>query len=368
MPTQVLSGGVYVITQGATVGVGVLAVNDSLVQNLSAQPWALRVSPEILSLTSVRGQPVLVRGVDPRVFLAMDRGTWASGGQGSGSWAVAGSGLAARLGLDVGTVLTLTGSIAPRIALVPVTGIFRTATPSNDELLVSFPVARFFTSRPADAYYSVRVETSNASALRTFLRQYGSAFQLTAPSSTPISPSARLANLYLLYGTAGLPVNFLAEGLSEATNAIQVAALGLAVLVVLLLAFGIHAVQARVFADHRPQVGVLRALGASRGWVLRRSALEALPLAALASVTGLAFGFLLSTELWSASGLLVLGHTIHTSFDPVVFGILACLLLVISIVSQLLLPRTALRDRPGESIRETTVAAPPVSLEVVLRE
>ena len=363
LPTQVFTGDVYVITQGS----GPIAVNDSLVQNLSAQSWAVLVSPEIFVLTSYQGQPLFVRGVDPAVFLPLDGGSWVEGGTGPGTWAAVGAGLESRLGVALGTYLTLTGSSAPRVAVVPVTGVFRAATSANDELIVPLSVARFFSSVPEHSYYSVRVKTTDVPALLAFLQRYGNAIHVTSPSSAPGALNPRLVNQFLLYGTAGLPTSFLAEGLAEATNSMQVAALGLVSLVILLLAFGIHALQARAFADRRAAVATLRALGAGRAWLLRRAALEASPYAVLAGLAGPLPGFVPSPALWSSSALLILGHTVRVSFDPWLFVLLVLVVVAVSLLSQSLLLATTWRDRPGEAARETKSQAPPVSLEVVVR-
>jgi len=55
VPSQILAGDAYVITQGS----GPLSINTSLAENLTRQFAAGNVSPEILSLGTLRGEPVL---------------------------------------------------------------------------------------------------------------------------------------------------------------------------------------------------------------------------------------------------------------------------------------------------------------------
>src|SRR5439155_1674500 len=60
-PAHILAGDAYLATQGS----GAYSVNESLADNLTAQPWARIVSPEILSLGTLHGEPVLVRAANP---------------------------------------------------------------------------------------------------------------------------------------------------------------------------------------------------------------------------------------------------------------------------------------------------------------
>ena len=359
LPTQVFTGNVYVITQGT----GSLALNDSLVQNLTTQPWVQRVSPEIFVLTTVRGQPVFARGVEPAPFLAIDQGVWVQGEVTNGTWAAAGASLASRLGLRLGDALTLTGSTNPRVALATVTGIFHTSTSSNDELLVPLSLARFFSGVAPSSYYSIRVETTDVPALKAFLQRYGESLHLAAPTPVPSALSPRIVNQLLLHGPAGLSSSFLAEGLAQATNSMEVVALGLTALVILLVSLGIHALQARSFVDRRALVAILKAIGASRTWLARRAMVEILSYAVMASLAGSLVGFLVAGSLWSGSTLLVFGHTVHVAFDPVLFLVLVLLVAATSVVSQLILLAGAMKDRPGEVAREEKSTEPPVSLE-----
>src|SRR5206468_1594863 len=72
VPTRILAGDAYLVTQGS----GPYSVNESLAKNLTAQSWARVVSPEILNIGTVRGQPVVVRAADPATFLSVEGGAW----------------------------------------------------------------------------------------------------------------------------------------------------------------------------------------------------------------------------------------------------------------------------------------------------
>jgi len=369
LPASVLAGDVYVITQGT----GRASVNTSLAQNLSAQPWAEAVSPEVFGLTAIGGTPVLVRAADPEAFLRLERGTWVEGGAIGTHWAAAGSGLRARLGLSPGESLTLTGSSIPRLAIVPLSGVFRTPTSADDELLVDYGTAHFLTGVPEGTYHSIRVRTSDRDALLAFLAAVGASVRVSGPSgavggaNTEPATDPRLVNVLLRYGTGTLPLDYVSEALAEATASVRVVAWGIAGLLGLLVALGVHAVQARAFAERRASVGILRALGAGNRWMRLRLLREAAPLAAGAATFGGLLGFAFGILGPPSSVALAFGHAVRPSWDPIPFLLLVLLLTASSLVSQLLLLQGALKARPLESLADRAGGEPAPSLEVVLR-
>src|SRR5207244_8008849 len=141
------------------------SVNESLAENLTAQPWAQLVSPEILSLGTIRGEPVVVRAAEPGTFLSFEGGEWVQPATLGNRTAYAGEGLVRRLGLAAGDDATMVGSSVPRIAFVHIAGIYRTATPANDELLVDFPLGRFLSCLGSTALHSIRLRTCEPAAL-----------------------------------------------------------------------------------------------------------------------------------------------------------------------------------------------------------
>ena len=57
VPARVVAGDAFAITQGS----GALSINVSLASNLSASNWTVTVSPEILGLSVLDGDSVVVR-------------------------------------------------------------------------------------------------------------------------------------------------------------------------------------------------------------------------------------------------------------------------------------------------------------------
>ncbi len=369
VPSRILAGDAYVVTQGS----GVASINASLARNLTVQPWAEIVSPEILSLGTVVGEPVVVRAAEPTAFLSLEGGAWVQPANLSDRWAVAGEGLARRIRVAPGDSLTVVGSATPRIAFVRIAGIYRTGTPSNDELLVDVTTGRFLAALGPTGYLSIRVKTGDPPALVAFLRGFGASVHVTGPGLPPADIASepptneRLANLILRTGTGGTPRDYLATAVSEATTSVRVVAYGIAALLAILVAFGIHAVQTRAFADRLPVVGVLRALGAGNRWLRRRLLRESVPLAVLAAVIAAGFGYAVETIGQPGASLVVFGHEVLISFDIATFALIVLAVVAISSASGLALLQGAMRSRPTESIRETPAVEPPQSLEVVLR-
>src|SRR5439155_979859 len=81
-----LAGAAYASTQGT----GPLSINASLASNITKSEWAKTVSPEILGLTTLAGNPVVVRGVDPDAFLRLENATHLSGAMAGSEFALAG--------------------------------------------------------------------------------------------------------------------------------------------------------------------------------------------------------------------------------------------------------------------------------------
>jgi ABC-type lipoprotein release transport system permease subunit len=366
-----VAGNAYVITQGS----GPYSINESLAANLSAQPWATRVSREILGLGTLAGEPVVVRAANPDVFVVdFEGGVWINRTVVRDGFAFLGEGLAHRLRLSTGDTVTLVGSYVPRIVFVRVAGLYRTATAANDELLVDYDMGRFLTGLGPTFFHSIRIRATDPTALLAFLDRVGVSVHVSGPSlaradvhSDPPTGDERLVNQILRTGIGGAPRDFLSTAIGEATTSVRVVAYGIMVFLALLVGFGVHAIQARAFADRVPAVGILRAVGASSAWMRRRILVETIPAAVLASLFGAGIGFGFASFLQPGLGLMVFGHRVPVSFDLVTLAFLILVLVAVSAGSALLLLRGALRLRPTESIREVPASEPPQSLEAILR-
>ena len=369
LPERVLAGDAFVVTQGS----GAASMNETLVDGLRAQAWAEAVSPEVLAFAVLRGQPALVRGVDPAPFAAIERILGLPSAPLAGPWSFVGERLASRLGLAAGDEIVLTGSTVPRIAIFPVLGVLRDDGPAADEVLVSLDSGRFLAGLGSAAVHSVRVRSADLASLLAYLQASGASVHVSGPgmdrADVNSDPPAegRLTNLLLRSGRGSIPRDYLTSAVADATNSVRVVAWGFAGLIALLVAFGVHAVQGRDFSERRRNVGVLRAVGASDGWVLRRAAAEGLPLAVGSALLGALAGAAAGIFLVPAASIVLFGHEVRPEADVAVLVLLTLVLSGVSLVSRALLVRTALRDRPGDVLRDERPVEPPASLEVVLR-
>ena len=147
----------------------------------------------------------------------------------------------------------------------------------------------------------------------------------------------------------------------------RVVAWGLGAFVGALVVLGVHAVQARSFADRRADVGVFRAMGASAGWMRGRLLLEAVPMAFAAGAVGAVLGNLFDRLLRSTGSVVLFGHEIEAVADLPTFLVVVAAVVATSVLSDLLLLERALRERPMESVRERRAVEPLESLEAILR-
>lgn len=369
IPENVIVGDAYVITQGT----GPSSINDTLVNALSSEPWAGTVSPEILALGTIAGQAVLTRGADPLAFVAIEGGQWLEPGDASDGYAFAGEGLARRLDLTSGSFVSLVGSMLPRIEVVRISGIFRTSTVANDEFVVDMDRARFLTGVGLSQYHTIRLEASAPDSLLAFLEARGASVHVTGPGIlradilTDPPASDRLANLLLRTGQGTIPRDLIATALDDATASVRVVTLGTALLIGLLVALGIDAVQARAFEDRRAAVGILRALGSSNAWIRRRMVRETVPFALGAAALGVSLGFVVQYVFRPTALLVVFGHSVTSVLDVGTFVAITGAVAAVSVLSSLLLLGSALRRRPSELIQERPAYEPRASLEVVVR-
>src|SRR2546425_1107839 len=322
---------------------------------------------------AVLGEPVVVRAAEPGTFLSFEGGEWVQPATAGNQTAYAGEGLVRRLGLAAGDDLTVVGSSVPRIAFVHIAGIYRTATPANDELLVDFPLGRFLSGLGSTAFHSIRLRTSEPGALLAFLRGFGASVHVSGPNlpradiASDPPTDERISNLILRSGIGGAPRDYLSTAVVEATSSVSVVAYGIAGLLGVLVAFGTHAAQARAFADRAPAVGVLRAIGAGNRWMRRRLLLESFPLALGAAVLGAGLGFLAENWLQPKASLVIFGHEVLVAFDLSTFALVVLAVVATSMLSGLALLRGVMATRPMETIRETPAVESPQSLEVILR-
>lgn len=138
------------------------SVSTGVVDILRERPDVAAASPEVIVMGATGGASLFARGVEAAAFLAIEEGAVVEGTMPSGvDEALAGRGLARRLGLAVGDTLVVAGSVQHVAASVRVVGIFEAEGASRDELLLSLPLARGLVGIPPDVAHLIRIQTTD---------------------------------------------------------------------------------------------------------------------------------------------------------------------------------------------------------------
>jgi ABC-type lipoprotein release transport system permease subunit len=296
LPEKAFGQNVMTLSQASSAD----PIEEELAQGLLGVEGVSACSPEIYSFCVVGDEPVFVRGVVLEQFLRMDGASLLSGAVNE-TWrfAVVGEGLAGRLGIGVGSRVVLTGSVSPSVMELNVTGIYTSANGTSD-LLIPLWMARSLCGLDEGTVHAMRLRATNSTAVAEFLEGTGSPVVISHGSgsvSTPINtnvtvtPEQQLALRYLdspsFKASNGSYVSLFVQ---EGTENIQVVVWGFVVLEGALTFVGTVAVLARGFASKRRDIGVLSAIGASRGRIVLLALGEVAPVALVACAVGVAGG------------------------------------------------------------------------------
>ena len=337
----------YVLSEGD----GQASLNESLAQALTSQPWAEVVSPEVFAPTAVRGEPVLVRGVDPQPFLRLE-GTPEAVAFRTPYDAIIGQRLAGRLGVSVGYFLLVPGSTLATFVEVLITAALGATTAAGDELLVPFPVARSLTGLSPDSFHAIRLRTADVGSMVAFLQGRGASVHVSRPGMPTIDVNSgpvrddRLANLALRSGVTGSPTGLVPTALAQGENSVRVVVLGIGAMVLLLVGLGAHAILARLLADKRATFETLRALGASRLWIRGRLAKEASAVAAPAILIGTVAGLAVSAALGQLGAIALFGRVVQPELTVPLVVLVIVTAFAIAVGAALLAANPFLRHGP----------------------
>ena len=137
------------------------------IENLS---YVQAVSPEIYAFTTIQGESVTIRGVIFSKFFKLQGGEIISGSNPRNLFdALIGVNAEKRFNLRIGEQLTLRGSFLSSIAIVNITGVFKTDSPADDEILVSIPTAEKLAGIRPGMVSVVRIKTDDSYKIRELL-------------------------------------------------------------------------------------------------------------------------------------------------------------------------------------------------------
>ncbi len=344
--------GIYVLTQRDQEH----PLDGALVEDLRNQPWVQGVSPEAYAPTTLGGQGLVIRGIDPGGFAAVEGLTIMEGSVPRDHFILAGVRLASRLHLRVNQTVVLTGSLEIGITQVRVTGVVATGGPSEDELFVPVRLGAWLATSGPQGVATVRVRTSNPQALVAFLRARGNGANISGQSSSNQGDD-RIANLILLNPRLSRTFgqHYVGTLAQYGINSVRVALDGFIMLTVVLFSLGSAATLGKELEEGRGGLGLLKALGATR-WGLTSIVLgDVLPAAATSSV-GVALGLFLAGRIGALRPILLFGHTLVPGVDLPHFILLGSLAFgAVTLMSLLLahllwrrpIPDLLVRPSPG---------------------
>jgi len=144
MPQEIMGGSnTYVLTSSTDRNPLRSNLDINLAYGLENMSYITAVSPEIFLFSTVKGEPVTLRGVIFSKFLNIEDGRLVEGAMPKNlDDALVGEKIFNFLKLKIGEKLTISGSFQPSIAIINITGVFRTGTSADDEILISLPTAQ----------------------------------------------------------------------------------------------------------------------------------------------------------------------------------------------------------------------------------
>ncbi|MEW5937431.1 MAG: FtsX-like permease family protein [Candidatus Thermoplasmatota archaeon] len=298
-------------------------LKEELAHGLKGVKGVEAVSAEIYSFSAIGDEPVFVRGVVLSDYIALEGAELETRDNDTWRFAVVGARLASRLGVQIGSRVVLTGSVMPRVMELEITGTYSMPSGGND-LLVPLWVGRANAGLGEGMVHTIRVRAGNMSAVAAYLESTEERLVLTQGGgvSTPINTNAtslsteeRLALRYLDAATfKASNGSYISLFVQEGAQNVQVVVGGFIVLEGALTFVGSIAVMSRVLAYRRVEIGILGAIGVTRGRIVRIVVLEAIPACALASVAGVMLGGALASMVDQMGILVVFGQPVTPVF------------------------------------------------------
>jgi ABC-type lipoprotein release transport system permease subunit len=338
-------------------------IDETIASGLRGVSGVSVCSPEIYSFCVIGDEPVFVRGVELSDYLDIEDARLSQSSMNE-SWrfVILGEGLSRRLNADMGDKVVVTGSVAPVVMELNITGIYHCQNGTND-LLVPLWVARSLSGLATGQVHAMRIRASNTTAVAAYLESTGNPViisqaggQVTTPINTNASVSSEqhLALRYLdspsFKASNGSYVSLFVQ---EGAENVNVVIAGFVILEGGLTFIGTSAVLARGFADKRRDIGVLSAIGASRARITWIAVTEVAPVAALACGIGVAAGTGLALLVNGAGLVVMFGQAVQPAFSAGLMAGMFAATLGISVASGAASAFTHASARPDKTMRES---------------
>ncbi|UCF08765.1 MAG: ABC transporter permease [Thermoplasmata archaeon] len=344
-------------------------ISASLAERLNEQDFVEVASPEIYAFSYVlsretgKYEPVVVRGVGPENFLKIEDAEVLEGDFGD-DFMLVGEGLAKRLNLKEGHCITITGSLAPAILELTVTGIFSSKSSSNDHILIPLRDARKLMDLEDDDVLAIRVKTKDQQALMDFLTEEKYSVVVSWEGASPIAVNENKTyeeqiaeDLAIKYtdpgGFSASNQSFVSTFVQKGSTTIGVVIFGFIALNAILTFIGVTAILARTIIERKKDIGILAAIGADKKTIYLILLKDLLIISIISSGIGVILGFVTALVVQELDLIVAFGHTIQPTIDLSLFVITFFVAIIIGCISGLLVSAVILTAKPSKLIKES---------------
>lgn len=308
---------VYVLSQASADA----PVTQAFVSELRAQPWVEAASPEVYAFLSLAGRAVVVRGVEAAAFFRLEGLEVPPPVE--EAFLLVGSRLAEDLGVGVGDVLLLPGSIHPRLAEARVDGLVPASGSVGDEIVMDLRRARVIAGMHPENILLVRVKTEDGQRLLDHLAATDAHVLVGDGGGSVRVEEGRVVDDRL--GALLLTRPELAQDLGRsyvsafaryAGNSLRVLVLGMELLTFTLFGLILASSLLRHLVENRRDVGLILALGGRFRALFVGYGLRVLGGGAAAGVLGVVAGMALGAALEAWGAFTFFGHVLPTQAGP----------------------------------------------------
>ncbi|MEE9151249.1 MAG: FtsX-like permease family protein [Thermoplasmata archaeon] len=343
-------------------------IRASLAQKLDEEDFVEVASPEIYAFSYIinrkdKGyEPLVVRGVEPENFLEIENARILEGDY-DNDFMLVGKGLSKRVDIHTGDSVTITGSTAPAILELTVTGMFSSETSSNDQILIPLQDARKLMGLSGDDVLTIRVKTDDQQELIDFLTEQEYSVVVSGKGGIPIPVNENKTyeeqiaeDLAIKYIDAdrfsASNQSFVSTFIQKGAGTIGVVVLGFIALNALLTFIGITAILARAVIERKKDIGILAAIGADKKTIYLMLLKELLIISIIASGIGVLIGFISAQIVQNLDLIVAFGITIQPTIDLLLSIIIFFVAIIIGCISGVMVTSIILTEKPSKLMRE----------------
>lgn len=316
------SNGVVIVSSGNSRTPLTSVIPIALIGKIGEVSGISYISPEVLAPSTISNRSVIVRGVDPAIFNLINKPEILRGSAielNDSTQVMVGSVLATQLNITVGNQLLVIGVLHPVTLNVIVTGIFRTGTVIDDEIVAPLWDGQWLRGLGYSAVSIFRVQIEQGQSISQITHELQS---VTGANYTNPQNNSSISSIlsYLPYSSASTNFSNLnlnispstsQEFLSKAFGLNQESILLLSSLVFVSLSVAIIFAYQEAVSGSKSELGTLKALGMSSRRLTKDLVVIALSFAIVAAITGWMLGFILINFIPNMNPLILAFYSVH---------------------------------------------------------